>query len=75
MVREVEDIDPGQFAVTLGFKIEVSTLNQIRKECILLEKTAMQRISEELLKRMMEGEPIERIHVSVENEEFAYEFD
>jgi len=41
----------------------------------VLTNTVLPRISEELLTRMMEGEPIERVHVTVDNGEFEYEFE
>ncbi len=41
----------------------------------ILTNTVLPRISEEFLKRMMEGKPIERVHVSVAGGEFAYAFD
>jgi type VI secretion system protein VasG len=41
----------------------------------ILTNTVLPRISEELLTRMMEGAPIERVHVTVDNEEFGYEFE
>jgi len=41
----------------------------------ILTNTVLPRISEELLTRMMEGTPIERVHVTVDNEEFGYEFE
>jgi type VI secretion system protein VasG len=41
----------------------------------ILTNTVLPRISEELLTRMMEGAPIERVHVSVQDEEFDYKFD
>jgi type VI secretion system protein VasG len=33
------------------------------------------RISEEFLTRMMEGKPIERVHVSVQDGDFGYGFE
>jgi type VI secretion system protein VasG len=41
----------------------------------ILTNTVLPRISEELLRRMLEGHPIERVHVSVEAGEFDYGFD
>ena len=41
----------------------------------ILTNTVLPRISEEFLKRMMEGKPIERVHVSVQDGDFAYLFD
>jgi len=40
----------------------------------ILTNTVLPAISEELLKRMMEGQPVERVHVGVENGEFSYQF-
>ena len=33
------------------------------------------RISEEFLRRMLEGKPVERVHVGVEGNDFQYGFD
>jgi len=41
----------------------------------ILTNTVLPKISEEFLKRMMEAKPIERVHVRVENADFAYSFD
>ena len=41
----------------------------------ILTNTMLPRISEEFLKRMMEGKPIERVHVSVEAGQFGYGFE
>ena len=41
----------------------------------ILTNTVLPRISEEFLKRMMEGKPIERVQVRVEGGDFAYGFD
>ena len=41
----------------------------------ILTNTVLPRISEEFLKRMMEGKPIERVHVRVEGGDFGYGFD
>jgi type VI secretion system protein VasG len=41
----------------------------------ILTNTVLPRISEEFLKRMMEGKPIGRLHVRVEGGDFAYSFD
>lgn len=41
----------------------------------ILTNTVLPRISEEFLKRMMEGKPIERVHVKVEGGEFGYGFE
>ncbi|NOS87172.1 MAG: type VI secretion system ATPase TssH [Methylococcaceae bacterium] len=41
----------------------------------ILTNTVLPRISEEFLLRMMAGEPIERVHVSVQDGEFAFSFD
>ena len=41
----------------------------------ILTNTILPRLSEEFLQRMMEGTPIARVHVTVENGEFGYAFD
>jgi type VI secretion system protein VasG len=41
----------------------------------ILTNTVLPSISEEFLTRMMEGKSIERIHVSVDSEQFRYSFD
>jgi len=41
----------------------------------ILTNTVLPKISEEFLKRMMEAKPIERVHVRVDNADFAYSFD
>ncbi|NOT11207.1 MAG: type VI secretion system ATPase TssH [Methylococcaceae bacterium] len=41
----------------------------------ILTNTVLPRISEEFLTRMMEGKPIERVHVKVEEGEFGYGFE
>lgn len=41
----------------------------------ILTNTVLPKISEEFLVRMMEGKPIERVHVSVEDGEFGYGFE
>ena len=41
----------------------------------ILTNTVLPRISEEFLLRMMAGEPIERVHVSVQDGEFGFSFD
>lgn len=41
----------------------------------ILTNTVLPRISEEFLLRMMDGKPISKVHVAVENEEFSYVFD
>ena len=41
----------------------------------ILTNTMLPRISEEFLKRMMEGKAIERVHVSVEAGQFGYGFE
>ncbi len=40
----------------------------------ILTNTVLPRISEEFLNRMIEGQNVERVHVSVTNGEFAYDF-
>ena len=41
----------------------------------ILTNTMLPRISEEFLRRMLEGQPIERVHVGVEANDFQYGFD
>lgn len=41
----------------------------------ILTNTVLPKISEEFLLRMVEGKPIERVHVSVQDGEFDYEFE
>jgi type VI secretion system protein VasG len=41
----------------------------------ILTNTVLPKISEEFLRRMMEGKPIERVHVSVQDGEFGYGFE
>jgi type VI secretion system protein VasG len=41
----------------------------------ILTNTVLPTISEEFLTRMVEGKDVNRIHVSVENEQFSYAFD
>ncbi len=41
----------------------------------ILTNTVLPRISEEFLLRMMAGEPIERVHVNVQDGEFGFSFD
>lgn len=41
----------------------------------ILTNTVLPKISEEFLLRMMEGKPIERVHVAVTNGEFGYGFE
>jgi type VI secretion system protein VasG len=41
----------------------------------ILTNTVLPRISTEFLTRMMEGQPIERVHVTVEDGEFGYGFE
>ncbi|MGH8550941.1 MAG: type VI secretion system ATPase TssH [Methylococcales bacterium] len=41
----------------------------------ILTNTVLPRISKEILTRMMDARPIDRIHISVENEEFSYGFE
>jgi type VI secretion system protein VasG len=40
----------------------------------ILTNTMLPKISEEMLKRMMEGQAMERVHVKVDNGDFGYEF-
>ena len=41
----------------------------------ILTNTVLPRISEEFLTRMMEGKPIERVQVQVDDGDFAYSFE
>ena len=41
----------------------------------ILTNTVLPKVSEEFLKRMMEGQPIARVHVSVADSDFKYSFD
>ncbi len=41
----------------------------------ILTNTVLPEISREFLMRMMEGKPIERVHVRVEDGEFGYGFE
>ena len=41
----------------------------------ILTNTVLPRISEEFLTRMMEGKPVERVHVSAQDGEFRYVFE
>jgi type VI secretion system protein VasG len=41
----------------------------------ILTNTVLPRISEEFLRRMMEGKPVERVHVHVRDGDFGYTFD
>ncbi|TVR60251.1 MAG: type VI secretion system ATPase TssH [Candidatus Competibacteraceae bacterium] len=41
----------------------------------ILTNTVLPKISEEFLRRMMEGKPIERVHVNVTDGEFGYAFE
>lgn len=41
----------------------------------ILTNTVLPKISEEFLLRMIEGKPIERVHVCVQNDEFNYRFE
>ena len=40
----------------------------------ILTNTLLPHISKELLTRMMSGQSVEKIHVTVDNGEFKYEF-
>ena len=40
----------------------------------ILTNTVLPAISQELLTRMMEGTPVEKVHVTVEDGEIGYEF-
>ena len=39
----------------------------------ILTNTVLPKISEEFLIRMMEGKPIEKVHVNIVDEEFGFE--
>jgi type VI secretion system protein VasG len=41
----------------------------------ILTNTVLPRISQEFLTRIMEGKPVERVHVSVREGEFGYGFE
>jgi type VI secretion system protein VasG len=41
----------------------------------ILTNTVLPQISEKCLTRMVEGTPIHRVHIAVDNEEFTYSFD
>jgi len=41
----------------------------------ILTNTVLPRISEEFLKRMMEGKPVERVNLRVDGGDFAYGFE
>jgi type VI secretion system protein VasG len=41
----------------------------------ILTNTVLPRLSEEFLRRMMEGRPVERVHVQVDSGEFGYRFE
>ena len=41
----------------------------------ILTNTVLPTISEEFLTRMVEGKSVDRIHISVEKDEFQYAFD
>ena len=41
----------------------------------ILTNTVLPTISREILNRMMDGEPVEKISVHVSDDEFRYEFD
>ena len=41
----------------------------------ILTNTVLPAISQEILTRMMEGQPVQRVHVTVADGEFAYSFD
>jgi len=40
----------------------------------ILTNTVLPKISQEFLTRMVEGKPVEKVHVTVEAEEFGYAF-
>ena len=41
----------------------------------ILTNTVLPRLSEEFLRRMMEGRTIERVHIRVDSGDFGYAFD
>ncbi len=41
----------------------------------ILTNTLLPRISEEFLRRLLEGQPVTQVHVGVEASDFRYEFD
>ena len=41
----------------------------------ILTNTVLPAISQEILTRMMEGQPVQRVNVTVADSEFAYAFD
>jgi type VI secretion system protein VasG len=41
----------------------------------ILTNTVLPKISEEFLRKMMEGKPIERVHVSVQDGDFGFGFE
>jgi len=41
----------------------------------ILTNTVLPTISEEFLTRMVEGKDVDRIHVTVESDQFSYVFD
>jgi type VI secretion system protein VasG len=70
----------------IPFTYDEDVVNLIAERCTELESggrmidailtnTVLPSISEEFLKRMMEGEPVERVHVGVEEGEFSYAFE
>ncbi|MCS5566193.1 MAG: type VI secretion system ATPase TssH, partial [Methylococcales bacterium] len=70
----------------LPFTYDESVVKLIASRCTELESggrmidsiltnTILPRISEVMLTRMMDGEPVSKIHVSTEKDEFSYSFD
>jgi type VI secretion system protein VasG len=68
------------------FTYEEDVVDLIRSRCTELESggrmidsiltnTVLPTISEEFLTRMVEGKDVDRIHVTVDNDQFRYEFD
>jgi type VI secretion system protein VasG len=41
----------------------------------ILTNTVLPSVSEEILTRMMKGRPVARVHVSVSDSEFSYDYD
>lgn len=69
----------------IPFTYEDSVVKTIRERCTELESggrmidailtnTMLPRISEEFLTRLMEGQPPQRVHVSVSGNDFGYDF-
>ena len=70
----------------MPFTYDVEVIKLIAKRCTELESggrmkdailtnTVLPKISEEFLIRMMEGKPMEKVHVNVTDREFGYSFE